>query len=238
MGGEMKSLYFPHDANARFDPKCITLIAKWGFEGYGIYWFLLEYLYSQDGEISDYEMVINELFRGYEFDVKAILNSMIDLNLLKINNGRLYSERMLANLKSQKKLKRVFVEAGKRGSDARWKGHSHPIASEKLSDSLPIAYDSNENESKVKEKEIKKKSIKEKNLPTNIYFKKIQEAYPELAKLKSQISDDEAVKLDEKYFDYEILGILQEMENYKLIKNYNSVYLTALKWLERKYGVK
>jgi hypothetical protein len=121
--------------------------------------------------------------------------------------------------------------------NTRWNGDNHLITSEIKPDNLPITYDNNENESKVKEKEIKRKVLKEKILPTNIYFKKIQESFPELTKMKNQITDDEAAKLDEIYFDYEILEILQDMENYKLIKNYNSVYLTALKWLKNKHGV-
>ena len=34
--------YFKHDYNARHDPKCRALIKKYGVEGYGRYWIILE----------------------------------------------------------------------------------------------------------------------------------------------------------------------------------------------------
>jgi hypothetical protein len=39
--------YFSHDANARNDPKIQALMSKWGFEGYGWYWAILETLREQ-----------------------------------------------------------------------------------------------------------------------------------------------------------------------------------------------
>lgn len=41
--------YFPHDANAKDDPKCVMLIEQLGMEGYGIYWMLIETLRDQPG---------------------------------------------------------------------------------------------------------------------------------------------------------------------------------------------
>ena len=38
--------YFTHDYNARTDPKIKRLIAKWGMEGYGVFWGILEDLYN------------------------------------------------------------------------------------------------------------------------------------------------------------------------------------------------
>ncbi len=39
--------YFPHDSNAKDDPKCVLLIEQLGLEGYGIYWVLIETLRDQ-----------------------------------------------------------------------------------------------------------------------------------------------------------------------------------------------
>lgn len=41
--------YFPHDSNAKDDPKCVMLIEQLGMEGYGIYWMLVETLRDQPG---------------------------------------------------------------------------------------------------------------------------------------------------------------------------------------------
>ena len=41
------AFYFPHDSNAKDDPKCSMLIEQLGLEGYGIYWVLVETLRDQ-----------------------------------------------------------------------------------------------------------------------------------------------------------------------------------------------
>jgi hypothetical protein len=41
--------YFPHDSNAKDDPKIVLLIEQFGLEGYGIYWVLIETLRDQPG---------------------------------------------------------------------------------------------------------------------------------------------------------------------------------------------
>lgn len=41
--------YFPHDSNAKDDPKCVLLIEQLGLEGYGTYWVLIETLRDQPG---------------------------------------------------------------------------------------------------------------------------------------------------------------------------------------------
>jgi hypothetical protein len=44
-----KSPYFSHDADARHDPKILTLRSKYGFEGYGWWWTVVEIMRTQDG---------------------------------------------------------------------------------------------------------------------------------------------------------------------------------------------
>lgn len=41
------AFYFPHDSNAKDDPKCVMLIEQLGLEGYGAYWVLIETLRDQ-----------------------------------------------------------------------------------------------------------------------------------------------------------------------------------------------
>ncbi len=41
--------YFPHDCNAKDDPKCVLLIEQLGLEAYGAYWILIETLRDQPG---------------------------------------------------------------------------------------------------------------------------------------------------------------------------------------------
>ena len=39
---EKDAYYFPHDCNARNDPKILALRSVFGAEGYGVYWMLIE----------------------------------------------------------------------------------------------------------------------------------------------------------------------------------------------------
>jgi len=55
--------YFSHDSNARNDPKIQALMSKWGYEGYGWFWAVLETLREQ----SDYKYPVNK----YTFDTFA-----------------------------------------------------------------------------------------------------------------------------------------------------------------------
>lgn len=49
MGTEKSIQYFPHDCNAKDDPKIMLMMAQLGLEAYGIYWILVEYLRDQPG---------------------------------------------------------------------------------------------------------------------------------------------------------------------------------------------
>ncbi len=50
--------YFSHDCNARNDPKILPLRSKYGAEGYGIYWMIIEILREQP----DYKYPISEYY--------------------------------------------------------------------------------------------------------------------------------------------------------------------------------
>ena len=49
MGTGKSVEYFPHDCNAKDDPKVMLMMAQLGLEAYGIYWILIEYLRDQPG---------------------------------------------------------------------------------------------------------------------------------------------------------------------------------------------
>lgn len=45
------TFYFPHDYNARGDEKIVKLIQSYGWEGYGIFWAIIERLYEAGGRL-------------------------------------------------------------------------------------------------------------------------------------------------------------------------------------------
>lgn len=63
----------------------------------------------------------------------------------------------------------------------------------------------------------------------------IRENYPMISQIKRQLTNQEAIKLKDQYSSGQIKKVLDSMENYKGITKYNSVYLTALKWLAKDF---
>ena len=143
-----KTFYFSHDYNARSDPKLIKLRAKYGMEGIGVYWCLIEMLYEQGGEIKteDIETIAFELRIQHE-----LLNSIIkDFNLFKINSKNFYSASVKNRLTTQKNITKKRKEAALR----RWKSINKDDAN-----AMQMQCNSNaikRKESKVKESKVNK----------------------------------------------------------------------------------
>jgi hypothetical protein len=79
-----ETFYFSHDYNARSDEKIQSLRRKYGFQGYGIYWAIVEDLYNNENALrTDYEGIAYE-YRVDEEMIKSIIN---DFNLFIIDNG-------------------------------------------------------------------------------------------------------------------------------------------------------
>ena len=98
------TFYFSHDYNARSDVKVKKLIIKHGYEGYGLYWALIEDLY-QNGNVMplDYDFIAYDMRTSSEV-VRSIIN---DFDLFEVDDdtfGSLSIQRRLdkRNVKSRK----------------------------------------------------------------------------------------------------------------------------------------
>lgn len=174
--------YFPHDSDARSDDKIIALRIKHRWEGYGLYWALIEKLRDSN----DYTLKAD--YNGLAFDLRAdaaILKSVInDFGLFAFtDNGEcFYSESLCTRMKPLDDKKASLSDAGKRGNIKRWgnrTGHpvqksppdTNPIATQSPPDRLPTEKPSQEEirleEIREKEKlsiESQKKAEQEKKL--------------------------------------------------------------------------
>lgn len=90
--------YFPHDSNAKDDPKCLILIEELGLEGYGIFWVLIETLRDQ----KDFKApirIIPALARRYNTStekIKAVVNRY-DLFIVQ-DNEFFFSESLIKRM--------------------------------------------------------------------------------------------------------------------------------------------
>lgn len=100
----MAGSYFSHDSNARNDEKILRLRMKLGWEGYGLYWALIEKLRDSDNYacVKDYNVIAFDL-RTDAAKIKSIIE---DFGLFaSTEDGRcIYSESLLRRMEAKEKV--------------------------------------------------------------------------------------------------------------------------------------
>ena len=122
--------YFAHDCNARHDPKIIKRCTKFGLEGYGFYFCLLEIMReSADYSINltDLETVAYQLHLSIE-KVNDLINYCIAIKLLISNGNQVYSESFIDRMQSVDDMRKKQSENGKKGG--RPKNEENPNESQ------------------------------------------------------------------------------------------------------------
>jgi len=166
-----KTSYFSHDSNARNDSKIIKLRMRYGMEGYGTYFMILERLREETDytSVADYNAIAYDL-RVNTSLVKAVVE---DFGLFSFTqDGKcFYSESFNARMGIKDKVRKARSEAGKRGNEKRWgaaANDSKPIAnatefyrkcdkelSQMRDEPIANATEIYRKESKVKESKVK-----------------------------------------------------------------------------------
>ena len=157
--------YFSHDYDAREDEKIQHLLYKLKWEGYGLYWAIVEMLYKNDGYLTiEYERIAHALQTQSDI-IKSIIE---DFNLFRCTANAFYSPSALHRLKLRKGKSVVARKAAK----IRWDKEK-----QKDADALRLQCDSNaKKKSKVKERKEKKSKVKENIVFVdfwNLYNKKV-----------------------------------------------------------------
>ena len=88
----MKKTYFNHDSTARNDYRIVKMRSKLGMEGYGIFWAILEMLFTEENKlcIEDYD----SLAFGLQCDPKLLKQVIEDFDLFIIEDNCFYSRRL------------------------------------------------------------------------------------------------------------------------------------------------
>lgn len=104
--------YFSHDYNARNDEKIIKLLNKMGWEGYGLYWGIIEKLYEAGGFLEkDYENIAFDMRTQSER-----IREVIESGLFLFSNEKFYSKSCNARLIARK----GKSEAARQSAFFRW----------------------------------------------------------------------------------------------------------------------
>ena len=142
-----ETYYFMHDYHARTDGKITKLLKTHGWEGYGIYWAIVEKLYESSGEIdSDIDLLTYDL-RSDKAKVGSIISDF-DLFYIK-EGGGISSHSVSRRIDERTALRQARSEAGSRG------GYSKSLAK------VEVCYSKNIAEPSRKGKERKGKEKKE-----------------------------------------------------------------------------
>lgn len=113
--------WFRHDVNAHDDIKIKKLLKKHGFSALGVYWFIVEILFTNDGRL-EYADAVDEvcLVDGLtEEDAKVFVDLLLDLKLLYTDGSSLGSHRVDAELSLNEELRQKKIDAGRKGGIAK-----------------------------------------------------------------------------------------------------------------------
>ena len=146
-----EAYYFSHDANAKDDPKILRLRMDLGWEGYGLFWALIELLRNEsDHRMRTHYKSIAFALQTQEDSIKKIIN---DYDLFFLDNDYFWSESLLKRME----LKEERSEKARESAKKRWNKDIDATAmrthSERNANAMQLK------ESKVKE--IKENQIKE-----------------------------------------------------------------------------
>lgn len=95
--------YFKHDCNARHDPKIKSLIKRYGIEGYGRYWILIEMLreettYKLEDKIFIWEALAEQMHCEVDKVKKFVHDCTVDFELFVKEDGYFYSPSLLSRM--------------------------------------------------------------------------------------------------------------------------------------------
>lgn len=102
--------YFSHDYSTREKKEMKKIIKDFGYEGYGLYWAIVEFMYRNELMPGEEALVIDE---RYTEKVEAILNNY---NLFHIENGYYISDRIIENIQKQE----AKSQKAKQAVNSRW----------------------------------------------------------------------------------------------------------------------
>ena len=117
-----EAYYFSHDSNANRDPKILKLRSKHGWQGYGIYWAVIETLREQENfnwKASD-KQLLSFCFGGDEALVAEVVDTCLEVGLLAIDDDdNIHSESLTRRMEMKNKVSEKRRAAGRKGGSSK-----------------------------------------------------------------------------------------------------------------------
>lgn len=232
-----RAYYFSHDINAHSDEKILAMRVDYGWEGYGLFWAIIESM----AEATDYKLRFSDGTPG-EIDIAGLalsfhvsrkrLEKFVENCIKKyklfvfLENKKYFSSQTLTRRLSMRdeKLSKLRV-AGQKGAEKRWKTDSHP--------------NGHPNGNKIKvNKSKRKKKREEKNhtlLDTSIKEEKIKPVKVDYSSREFNpvwMTEKEYQKLIDRFGKEDTDDKIHELSKYKKYDKYTDHYSTILNWLK------
>lgn len=102
--------FFSHDISTRETKEIKKIIRDMGYEGYGLFWAIVEFMHQNELMVGEENLVIND---NYTEKVKEILNNY---SLFYTQDGFYISDRILRNINQQE----VKGSNAKKAVETRW----------------------------------------------------------------------------------------------------------------------
>ena len=115
----MKKLFFKHEIGARYDLKVQNLIAEYGIAGFGLYWYIVEMMYDNEGYLprEQYKSIAFALHTDANL-VSNVLQS--ELFCYSEEKDSYYSERIIKELSHMQDVS----EQRRNSVNSRWKKYN------------------------------------------------------------------------------------------------------------------
>ena len=107
----IKEPYFSHDYSTRMKKEIKKLIRDMGFEGYGLYWAVVEFMFRNELKVGEEDLVLDT--SEFTDKIKSILN---DYDLFRIESDYYVSDRIIETIELQEQKTKQTEEA----TSARW----------------------------------------------------------------------------------------------------------------------
>lgn len=131
--------WFRHDSNSHRDPKLLRIRAKWGAEGYGLFWLLAEIMREQpEGRIRREDIPVWAVELRAE-RLAEFIEDCCSCGLYQCDQEAIWSDRMLREISSYDAAIEQRVSAGKAGATKRWNSEAIAAAKQPLSESIAAA---------------------------------------------------------------------------------------------------
>lgn len=102
---EISNPYFSHDFYPQADKNIVKLLDAMGYEGYGLYWKIVEFMHSNELCVGEENLVAGKAFTD------KVLRILSNFGLFRIEDNCYISDRILRNINTQEEKSKKAKEA-------------------------------------------------------------------------------------------------------------------------------